>query len=226
MPDNLRSKILADSVEYLNPTQKFQNDLNYDQGKNLITPKIVRDDVSVNEKRPFWQWLGWGLAAAACTLLIANLWLTRFQNVPDVASIPKVAETPVPPLTESAKRDRLVAAAPDLIKSALETPKGTAGITGDVVWSNSLQKGYVTFRGLPANDPGKETYQLWIVDENQDPKTPVNCGIFNVQANGEIVVPIDAELNIKKPKLFAVTQEKPGGVVVSKQEKLIAFAKI
>ncbi len=36
-------------------------------------------------------------------------------------------------------------------------------------------------------------------------KTPVNGGIFNVQATGEVVVPIDAELNIKKPKLFAVT---------------------
>lgn len=230
LPANLRSKILADSAAYLNPAQSSQNALNYDRDEKLATPvstpELVRDTVSVTEKRPFWQWLGWGFAAAACTLLIANLWLTRFQNVPEIAQNPKVVETPVPQLTESAKRDQLISAAPDLVKSVLETPKGTGSITGEVVWSSSLQKGYVTFRGLPANDPNRETYQLWIVDENQDPKTPVNCGIFNAQANGEIIVPLDAELKIKKPKLFAVTQEKPGGVVVSKQEKLIAFAKI
>ncbi len=230
LPDNLRSKILADSASYLNPAQSSQNASNYDRDRNLTipvsAPKAVRHTVPVTEKRPFWQWLGWGFAAAACALLIANLWLTRFQKVSEIAKNPQVVETPVPQLTESAKRDQLVSAAPDLVKSVLETPKGAQSITGEVVWSNSLQKGYVTFRGLPANDPAKETYQLWIVDENQDPKTPVNGGIFNAQANGEIIVPINAELKIKKPKLFAVTQEKPGGVVVSKQEKLIAFAKI
>ncbi len=118
--------------------------------------------------------VGLGISGGGLHIVNRQFVADTFQNVAgNVASIPKVAETPVRQnLTESAKRDRLVAAAPDLIKSALETPKGTAGISGDVVWSNSLQKGYVTFRGLPANDPGKETYQLWIVDENQDPKNP------------------------------------------------------
>jgi anti-sigma-K factor RskA len=81
------------------------------------------------------------------------------------------------------------------------------------------------FRGLPANDPKRETYQLWIFDETQDEKTPIDGGTFNVNDNGEVVIPIDARLAARNPKMFAVTVEKPGGVVVSKREKIVAIAK-
>ena len=82
------------------------------------------------------------------------------------------------------------------------------------------------FKGLPVNDKTKESYQLWIFDETQDEKTPIDGGIFDVNSNGELIVPVTAKLNVRKPKLFAVTVEKAGGVVVSKREKIPVLAKL
>jgi hypothetical protein len=47
-----------------------------------------------------------------------------------------------------------------------------------------------------------------------------------VTKEGEVVIPINAKLQVRKPKMFAVTAEKPGGVVVSKQGKVMAIAKV
>jgi hypothetical protein len=54
----------------------------------------------------------------------------------------------------------------------------------------------------------------------------VDGGVFDVPQNGEVIIPIDAKIKVQKPTLFAVTAEKPGGVVVSKQEKVLAIAKV
>jgi hypothetical protein len=64
------------------------------------------------------------------------------------------------------------------------------------------------------------------MDENQGDKMPIDGGTFDVNSNGEVVVPINARLKAKAPHLFAVTIEKPGGVVVSKREKIAAIAKV
>ena len=45
-------------------------------------------------------------------------------------------------------------------------------------------------------------------------------------SSGEIVVPINAKLRAQQPEMLAVTIEKPGGVVVSKREKIAALAKV
>jgi anti-sigma-K factor RskA len=81
------------------------------------------------------------------------------------------------------------------------------------------------FTDLPKNDSSKETYQLWIFDEAQDEKTPIDGGTFDVTADGEVIVPINAKLVPRNTKAFAVTIERPGGVVVSKREKIVALAK-
>jgi hypothetical protein len=44
--------------------------------------------------------------------------------------------------------------------------------------------------------------------------------VFDVSSSGEVIVPITAKLYIHRPTLFAVTVEKPGGVVVSKRERI------
>ena len=45
-------------------------------------------------------------------------------------------------------------------------------------------------------------------------------------ADGEIVVAIDARLPVGKPTLFAITVERPGGVVVSSRERLPLLAQV
>ena len=46
-------------------------------------------------------------------------------------------------------------------------------------------------------------------------QSQVDGGVFDVPACGSVVLPIKAKLEVKQPTLFAVTVEKPGGVVVS-----------
>lgn len=69
--------------------------------------------------------------------------------------------------------------------------------------------------GFPVNDPMSMQYQLWVVDGDRDAKHPVDGGVFDVAADGTVVIPIDAKLALIKPTAFAITAEKPGGIVVS-----------
>ena len=39
-----------------------------------------------------------------------------------------------------------------------------------------------------------------------------------------MIIPITAKLSVDEPVLFAVTIEKPGGVVVSKRERIVVTA--
>ena len=88
------------------------------------------------------------------------------------------------------------------------------GVSGDVVWNESRQQGYMRLAGLPRNNPAVERYQLWIIDERGLGQR-VNGGVFDVTQAGEIVIPFTPDLPIHHAALFAVTIEKPEGVVVS-----------
>lgn len=152
-------------------------------------------------------------AAAAC-LLIAAFSLTRTS-----------LNNPLPP---SQARAALLKDASDVIQvnwTPTEDPTAK-GAKGDVVWSNDKQKGYLTFKGLAKNDPKVNQYQLWIFDGKQDEKYPIDGGVFDIDSvTGDVVVPIDAKIRVVDPKMFAVTVEKPGGVVVSSREHIALIAK-
>jgi hypothetical protein len=97
---------------------------------------------------------------------------------------------------------------------------------GQVLWSDAQQRGFMILTGIPANDPRKAQYQLWIVDPTRDSDAPVDGGVFDIPSNGSpVVVPIAAKLALSNPQAFVITREHPGGVVKSKQEHLVALAK-
>lgn len=104
-----------------------------------------------------------------------------------------------------------------------EDPSGK-GATGEVIWNATEQKGFMRFKGLAKNDPKAVQYQLWIFDKDRDDKYPVDGGVFDVSGE-DVIVPIKAQLAVSKPVLWAVTAEKPGGVVVSKRERIVIAAK-
>ncbi len=230
LPADLRAKIFANADEFFSANEESQKVLNFTPKANKTVASSAVESVGkiavVEPKSSAWQWLGWAFAAAACVALAINLWLTQSQKPTEVAKTPETIQTPKPELSLAQKREQLLASATDAVQVSLANPKNEKEILGDMVWSNSQQKGYARFRGLPANDTAQETYQLWIVDETQNEKTPISGGVFDVSGTGEIIVPINAQLTVKKPKMVAVTKEKPGGVVVSKQEKVVAVAKI
>ncbi|MBL8858335.1 MAG: anti-sigma factor [Planctomycetes bacterium] len=160
---------------------------------------------------PVVAWIGWAVAAA---LLVAFFVRENFVSAPSAG----------------AARAALVAQATDVLQvpwKATDDPLAGA-VSGDVVWSGAKQEGYMRFRGLPPNDPKVSQYQLWIFDTTRAEweARPVDGGVFDVTADAEVVVPIRAKLEVREPKLFGVTLEAPGGVVVSKREHLLAVASL
>jgi hypothetical protein len=180
---------------------------------------------------------GW-LAAAACLVLAIFGW----ERSPPMAPVPvapaPIAAVPNPPIvapapepappTPAEERAALLAKS-DSLKITLGATKdpAAAGMSGDVVWDPSTQRGFLHFTGLAANDPAVHQYQIWIFDAGRDKRYPVDGGVFDVPANGgEVVIPIRATLMVRKPAAFAVTVEKPGGVVVSGREHVVALGAI
>jgi hypothetical protein len=173
---------------------------------------------------------GW-LAAAACLVLAIFGWERSPPPLPPVVAVPPApvtvpppAEKPAPP-TAAEERAALLAKT-DSLKIPLGATKdpAAAGVTGDVVWDPVTQRGFLHFAGLAPNDPAMHQYQIWIFDAGRDKRYPVDGGVFDVPANaGEIVIPIRASLMVRKPAAFAVTLEKPGGVVVSGREHVVVL---
>ncbi|MCX5730655.1 MAG: anti-sigma factor [Deltaproteobacteria bacterium] len=167
--------------------------------------------------------LGWMAAAAAAVIAVFG-W-TRSPGVVEKVQVVEVTAPPPRVRTPGERRAELLAQAPDATTTGWSaTPDPAAkGANGDVVWSESRQQGYMRIRGLAANDPKAAQYQLWIFDGRSDQAHPVDGGVFDV-VDGEVIVPIRAAIQVFEPKLFAVTVERPGGVVVSKRERIVLTA--
>lgn len=106
--------------------------------------------------------------------------------------------------------------------TATADPDAT-GVTGEVRWSPSQNRGTMVFEGLPRNDPTTAQYQLWIFDATRSTDYPIDGGVFDA-VEGRFEIPIDAKINVDQATLFAITLERPGGVVVSSRERLLLTA--
>nr|HEX4319200.1 anti-sigma factor [Kofleriaceae bacterium] len=164
----------------------------------------------------------WLVAAASLVLAAGTWWWARDQVA--VGGAGGVVGSPVASL--AAARSSLVSApGTQTIAWTATADRAAKGTTGDVVWSPGQQQGYMRFVGLAANDPASWQYQLWIFDRTRDQAYPVDGGVFDVSSTGEIIVPISAKIHVDDATLFAVTVERPGGVVVSKRERIVVTAK-
>ena len=222
MPEHLLARIAASA-----PTAAKQKAAEFDGGATI--PSMARvftaEDVFVQKPRRFaFAMLGWGVAVVLLVVLGVQFYADRTTNGPDKAAVtPQPA--PSQTITVAEQRDELLRSAPDVI-SATWAPGNMKDmqVSGDIVWSDTRQAGYIRLHGLPPNDTSKASYQLWIFDKSQD--KPIDGGVFNVSANGELVIPINAKLHADKPGMFAITVEKPGGVVESKKDKIATLAKV
>ena len=201
VPVTLRDKLLADAPAHLGATVHRM-------------PQRQAPEATPSGKAPA-PW-GWLVAAALLIAAITGWW----------------PEPPAPPEpSEPTVSERLAALqldAPDLTTidfGATEDPYAT-GSSGKVYWSNQRQEGYMRISGLHANDPGQDQYQLWIFDKTRDQSFPVDGGVFDIPPGDEVIIPIDARLAVAEPALFAVTVEVPGGVVVSKRERIVLAAQV
>lgn len=226
LPAHLHARILASGDEFI---------ASLDSAVAASKPDVVTDDeddyqkiFTIDTPRWSWNWLGWAVAAAACVALAVNIWFTQF----DPKVIVEVPKPPVTPekLTTEQEYARFMAEPAGAIKAnwAPGSPDAAElkNVSGDVVWSDAKQRGFMRFKGLPVNDKSKSTYQLWIFDKTQDARYPIDGGTFDVDKDGEVIIAINAKLNALSPGLFAITIEKPGGVVVSDRKRMAAVAKV
>lgn len=171
-------------------------------------------------------WLPWSIAAAA--LIMASLAVLMPKPSPTPLSVAqqRVAFLQQTPPDQRVQWDWIVT----------EDPANSAGVTGDVVWSDESNQGYMRIAGLEVNDPTQQQYQLWIFDatrpEGELPQhgegllsqRPIDGGVFDITEDGELVIEIDAKLLVKEAAAFAVTIEPPGGVVVSDRSRVPLLA--
>jgi anti-sigma-K factor RskA len=157
-------------------------------------------------------WSGW-LVAAACLALAAVAWWPRLPK-PDMAA-QRLAMMGQP-------RSTTMPLAPFVMGDAHEPPE-VLGVTGDVVWNESAQRGFIRLAGLPPKDPAKEQYQIWLVDD-RGMNFRINGGVFDSTSAQEMIVPITPDLHTRGVKAVAVTIEPPGGVVVSDMKRRVVIA--
>lgn len=168
--------------------------------------------------------IAWLCAAAALVIALIT-WIDRNSQGNNVAK--------AVPLTNAERMERLLESSDGArqiawkVNDAAWVADGQDSVSGQVVWSDAKQEGYMTFQGLAPNDPTETCYQLWIFDESQDEKYPINGGVFLIDTSEQqTVIPIKAELFVEKPYLFAITVEKPEGVVVSDRSRLPLLASV
>lgn len=157
-------------------------------------------------------WAGWAAAVVSTTFFV---WKVVMNQPPQPAD--RLADL----LQDTAGTVR-IALAPQADPLA-------SGLVGEVIWNRAAQNGFLRVHGLAQNDPAKEQYQVWLVDASRrDGDQAVDCGVFNSTSGfargDDVYIPIYAKLPVGTPVAFAITIERPGGVVTSTRERLLAMA--
>ncbi len=172
------------------------------------------------------SWVPW--FAAAASILIAAVAIFMPRSTPSVADLASQRLA----LIESTAQDKLI----QWSWTATEDPAVVSEVSGDLVWNDELNTGYMRISGLEVNDPTQRQYQLWIFDATRPSgelpqfgdgllsQRPIDGGVFDINENGEVIIEIDAKLTVKQAAAFAITIEPPGGVVVSDRSRVPLLA--
>lgn len=232
MPSGLRGKLVQDAEIFfskqsadhsVSSQQDDPTDSHKDrrigvagQATNRSPGKVSRRK-SPGEGMSTREVLGWLVAAASIAVLLTG-W-NPFANPAGILAATK--------LTVEQELDEFVASRPsDLVRIGWQATDPKSGSDGEVLWSDSEQTGYMVFNNLPLNDSRKSQYQLWIFDTDVGQAHPVDGGTFDVTNLEKSVVKIDARVAVDRAVMFAITEEKPGGVVVSSRGRLPLLAKV
>ncbi len=219
MPRGVHDRLLVAAGEFIGSGQLIS--------KSQTSKVDLSPSRSTPDNRFSWREAVSLAVTAACLALLLSGYNPFARTVDQlVVDPPAVALTPTP----VQRLDSLITAAPaDLVDIGWkdlrkDVQNGTAG--GRIVWSDSKQEGYMVFSGLPVNNPNVEQYQLWIFDTDKGQDHPVDGGVFDIAGTKQVVVPIDARIPVNKAVQFAITVEKPGGVVVSDKSRLPLLAEV
>lgn len=209
--DRIKTKINALAVESGSPAVEASPAV-----AGTISPS---SGIQKRESAGLFGWAGWA-AAAAMLVFSVMLWQPVNEPVGNAAQLVSWSEQH----PDAVRWDW----APGLANPA-------EGVTGYVTFSPEAQEGFMMIKGLEPNDPRIQQYQLWIWDRDREPDPnnpqplaenvhPVDGGVFDVNDRGEVVIPMKLPLRVDQPYLFAVTVERPGGVVKSDKSSVPLIA--
>jgi anti-sigma-K factor RskA len=163
-------------------------------------------------------WLSWSLAtgfAALCLLLNvkdSHLQKTIGEQAQQISSLNQLAQS-LSAATNSLQQtvlalqetNRLAGLRIAMLNSLIaDAPKAIAVS----LWDNEKQDGILVAQNLKTL-PADKDYELWVMDENQN---PVAAGVFHMDQNGAVRVEFKPSRAIKTAGKFCVTEEVKGGV--------------
>jgi anti-sigma-K factor RskA len=173
-------------------------------------------------------WIPWAVAAAMAVLSLAFFWQSaglRSQLAAQVGHVNELMASAELARAESAdlrqtvarlrESNRLASFRIALLDSLLAAAPKTIAVS---VWDNERQDGVFIVRNLKPL-PSDKDYQLWIIDPKYP--SPVDAGVFQVDARGNVREDFRAKLPIQTANQFAVTIERKGGAAVPNTKEMV-----
>jgi len=177
---------------------------------------------------PAHAWIPWAVAAAMALVSLAFYWQSaglRAQLAAQAGHINELMASAELARTESAdlrqtvaklrESNRLASFRIALLDSLLAAAPKTVAVS---VWDNDRQDGVFIVRNLKPL-PSDKDYQLWIIDPKYP--SPVDAGVFQVDAKGNVREDFRAKLPIQTANQFAVTIERKGGATVPNTKEMV-----
>jgi anti-sigma-K factor RskA len=184
--------------------------------------------IAVPVSRPAKLWIPWAIAAALAVLSVAFLWQSaglRSQLAAQANRINELTTSAELARTESAdlrlavaklrESNRLAKFRIALLDSLLAASPKAIAVS---VWDNERQDGVFIVRNLKPL-PSDKDYQLWIIDPKYP--SPVDAGVFQVDAKGNVRQDFRAKMPIQTANQFAVTIEQKGGAAVPNTKAMV-----
>ncbi|HEY4972374.1 MAG TPA: anti-sigma factor [Steroidobacteraceae bacterium] len=188
----------------------------------------LRESSALPISRPGSGWIPWAVAAALALLSGAFLWQSnglRSQLSAQANRINELTTSAELARSESAdlrlavvklrESNRLASFRIALLDSLLAASPKTIAVS---VWDNDRQDGVFIVRNLKPL-PSDKDYQLWIIDPKYP--SPVDAGVFQVDAKGNVRQDFRAKLPIQAANQFAVTIEQKGGAAVPNTKAIV-----
>jgi anti-sigma-K factor RskA len=173
-------------------------------------------------------WIPWAIAAALALVSLAFLWQSaglrsqlaaQANRINELTVSAELARSETTDLRQAVAKlresNRLASFRIALLDSLLAASPKTIAVS---VWDNERQDGVFIVRNLKPL-PSDKDYQLWIIDPKYP--SPVDAGVFQVDAKGNVRRDFRAKLPIQAANQFAVTIEQKGGAAVPNTKAMV-----
>lgn len=178
--------------------------------------------------RPVSSWIPWAVAAAMALVSVAFVWqgarlrsqlasqADRINELTTSAELARAESADLRAVVDRLREsNRLANFRIALLDSLLAAAPKAIAVS---VWDNDRQDGVFIVRNLKPL-PSDKDYQLWIIDPKYP--SPVDAGVFQVDAKGNVRRDFRAKLPIQTANQFAVTIEHKGGAAVPNTKAMV-----